>query len=119
MSSLPQNELVEFDRVCEVYQLTRSQAMREAIRQYIAADTRRIPVVDPESGELEAIARGEKGISRGEYVTSRSCCMNWTLIVERGAQTLLTRRVSNLHPPNWWITLLTNRRAAVRSAESS
>jgi predicted transcriptional regulator len=119
MSSLPQNELVEFDRVCEVYQLTRSQAMREAIRQYIAADTRRTPVVDPESGELEAIARGEKGISRGEYVTLAVLLHELDADRQEGAQTLLSKRVSNLHPPNWWITLLTNRRAAVRSAESS
>jgi metal-responsive CopG/Arc/MetJ family transcriptional regulator len=58
-TSLPQDELTEFDRVREAYHLTRAQAMREAIRQYIAAGTRRIPVVDPEPGELEAIARGE------------------------------------------------------------
>ena len=69
-TSLPQDELAEFDRVCEAYHLTRSQAMREAIRQYIAAGARRsIPVVDPEPGEIEAIARGEEAIARGELVT--------------------------------------------------
>ena len=68
-TSLPQHELAEFDRVREAHHLTRSQAMREAIRQYVAAGTRRIPVVDPEPGELEAIARGEAAIARGEYVT--------------------------------------------------
>jgi metal-responsive CopG/Arc/MetJ family transcriptional regulator len=68
-TSLPQDELAEFDRVREAHHLTRSQALREAIRQYIAAGTRRIPVVDPEPGEIEAIARGEEAIARGEYVT--------------------------------------------------
>ena len=66
---LPADELAEFDRLRAQHNLTRAQAMREAIRQYIAAGTRRIAVVDPEPGELEAIARGEAAIGRGEYVT--------------------------------------------------
>jgi metal-responsive CopG/Arc/MetJ family transcriptional regulator len=68
-TSLTQDELAEFDRACERYNLTRSQALREAIRQYLAAGTRRISIVDPEPGELDAISRGEAAIARGEYVT--------------------------------------------------
>jgi predicted transcriptional regulator len=91
--------------------------MREATRHFIAAaDTRRTPVVDPESGELEAIARGEKEISPGEYVTLAELLQELDADRREGAQTLLTKRVRKLHPRNRWITLLTNRRAAVRSA---
>jgi hypothetical protein len=67
-TSLPQDELAEFDRMRATYHLSRAQAVREAIRQFVAGGARRIPVADPEPGELEAIARGEEAISRGEYV---------------------------------------------------
>ena len=68
-TSLGEDELAEFDRARQRRNLTRSQAMREAIRQYISAGSRRIRVADPEPGEIEAILRGEAAIARSEYVT--------------------------------------------------
>ena len=68
-AALSDDELAQLDRLRERYKLTRAQAVREAVRHYIAAGTRVIPVVDPEPGELEIINRGEAAIARGEYVT--------------------------------------------------
>src|SRR5207245_6027132 len=68
-TTLSQEDVVAFDRVRREAKLSRAALAREAIRQYIAGAIRRIPVVDPEPGELEAIVQGEAAIARGEYVT--------------------------------------------------
>ena len=68
-TTLPQEELAAVDRVCRREKLSRSALLRVAVRQYVAGATRRIPVVEPQPGELEAIARGQAAIARGEYVT--------------------------------------------------
>ena len=68
-TTLSQEDVAALDRVRREEKLSRAGLAREAIRQYIAGAIRRIPVVDPEPGELEDIARGEAAIARGEYVT--------------------------------------------------
>ena len=69
--SLPPAMVDELDRVRKREHRTRSELMREALRHYTTASERmlRIPVVDPEPGELEAAEQGRAAISRGEYVT--------------------------------------------------
>jgi len=65
--SLPQEELVALDRARD--NLTRAQALREAIRRYVWRDSdRRIPVEDALPDEREAIEEGQAQIARGEYV---------------------------------------------------
>jgi predicted transcriptional regulator len=69
--SLPPPMVEELDRARQREHRTRSELVREALRQYAAAGERlrRIPVVDPEPSELEAIERGRAAIERGDYVT--------------------------------------------------
>jgi metal-responsive CopG/Arc/MetJ family transcriptional regulator len=69
--SLPPPMVEELDRVRQREHRTRSELVREALRQYVAASERmqRIPVADPEPGELEAAQRGREAIKRGEFVT--------------------------------------------------
>ena len=67
--SLPQEELVALDRVRKRDNLTRAQALREAIRRYVWQDSERmIPVEDALPDEIEAIEEGQAQIARGEYV---------------------------------------------------
>ena len=67
--SLAQEELAALDRVCKRDNLTRAQALREAIRRYVWQDSdRKIPVEDALSDEIEAIEEGQAQIARGEYV---------------------------------------------------
>ena len=67
--SLPQEELIALDRVRKRNNLTRAQALREAIRRYLRQDSdRRIPVEDALPDEIEAIEEGQAQIARGEYV---------------------------------------------------
>ena len=67
--SLPQEELVALDRVRRRDNLTRSQALREAIHRYVGQDSdRKIPVEDALPDEIEAIEEGQEQIARGEYV---------------------------------------------------
>ena len=68
-TTLSQEDVVALDLVRREEKLSRAALLREAIRQYIGGATRRIPLVDPDPGELEAIAQGEAAIARGEYVT--------------------------------------------------
>ena len=68
MTTLLPEELVEFDRVRERRSLSRSQAVREAIRWYIGAMRSLPPAEDPLPDEIEAIRRGKEQIARGEYV---------------------------------------------------
>ena len=65
---LPPEELAEFDRVRERQSLSRSQALREAIRWYIGAMRSLPPAENPSPDEIEAIRRGKEQIGRGEYV---------------------------------------------------
>ena len=64
-TSLPQTELAEFDRIREEYNLTRSQALREAVRRYLAA-MRRLPAPEePLPDEVEALREAEEEFARG------------------------------------------------------
>ena len=67
--ALPQEELVALDRLRKRDNLTRAQALREAIRRYVSQDSKRaIPVEDALPDEIEAIEKGQAEIARGEYV---------------------------------------------------
>jgi len=67
--ALPQEELVALDRARKRDNLTRAQALREAIRRYVWQDSdRTIPVEDALPDEIEAIEEGQAQIARGEYV---------------------------------------------------
>jgi metal-responsive CopG/Arc/MetJ family transcriptional regulator len=67
--ALPQEELVALDRLRRRDNLTRAQALREAIRRYVSQDSnRKIPVEDALPDEIEAIEKGQAEIARGEYV---------------------------------------------------
>jgi metal-responsive CopG/Arc/MetJ family transcriptional regulator len=64
-TSLPQAELAELDRIREEYNLTRSQALREAVRRYLAA-VRRLPAPEePLPDEVEALREAEEEFARG------------------------------------------------------
>ena len=65
---LPPEELAEFDRVRERQSLSRSQALREAIRWYIGAMRSLSPAENPSPQEVEAMRRGKEQIGLGEYV---------------------------------------------------
>ena len=65
---MPPEELAEFDRVREHLLLSRSQALREAIRWYVGVMRSLPPAEDPSPDEIEAIRRGREQIARGEYV---------------------------------------------------
>ncbi len=67
-TTLPPDELAEFDRVCDRQSLSRSQALREAIRWYIGAMRSLPPAEEPSPDEIEAIRRGKEQIARGEYI---------------------------------------------------
>ena len=67
--ALPQEELVALDRLRKRDNLTRAQALREAIRRYVWQDfDQKIPVEDALPDEIEAIEEGQAQIARGEYV---------------------------------------------------
>jgi predicted transcriptional regulator len=67
--SLPAEMLQELDRLRKREHRSRSELLREAFRQYVAGGpARRIPIVDPEPGELEALEYGRRQTERGEYV---------------------------------------------------
>jgi metal-responsive CopG/Arc/MetJ family transcriptional regulator len=68
-TSLPPEELVALDRVRKRDNLTRAEALREAIRRYVSQGSdRRIPAEDALPDEIEAIEEGQAQIARGEYV---------------------------------------------------
>ena len=68
ISLLPE-EVVALDRVRKRDNLTRAEALREAIRRYVSQDSdRQIPVEDALPDEIEAIEEGQAQIARGEYV---------------------------------------------------
>ena len=64
-TSLTQGELAELDRIREEYNLTRSQALREAVRRYLVA-MRRLPAPEePLPDEVEALREAEEEFARG------------------------------------------------------
>ena len=66
--ALPPEELAELDRVRERQLLSRSQALRKAIRWYVGIMRSLPPAEDPLPDEVEAIRRGKEQIARGEYI---------------------------------------------------
>lgn len=67
--SLPAEMLEEIDQVRKRERRSRSELLREAFRRYVAGEpTRRIPIVDPEPDEVNALERGRAQTARGEYV---------------------------------------------------
>ncbi len=67
--SLPAEMLDELDRVRQREHRSRSDLIREALRRYVAgAPARKIPIVDPEPGEFDALEYGRQQTERGEYV---------------------------------------------------
>ncbi len=67
--SLPVEMLDELDRVRKREHRSRSDLIREALRQYVAGGpVRRIPIVDPEPGELDLLECGRRQTERGEFV---------------------------------------------------
>jgi hypothetical protein len=64
-TSLSDDEVAEFDRIREVHNLTRSQALREAVRRYLAT-MRHLPAPeDPLPDEVEALREAEEEFARG------------------------------------------------------
>ncbi|MFZ3233948.1 MAG: ribbon-helix-helix protein, CopG family [Stellaceae bacterium] len=66
-TSLFEDEIEALDRVRERQQLSRAEAVREAVRWYISAMHSLPPTEDPLPDEVEAIDRGQQQIARGEY----------------------------------------------------
>jgi metal-responsive CopG/Arc/MetJ family transcriptional regulator len=64
-TSLPDNELDQFDRVRERQNLSRSEALRQAVRWYIGAMRRLPPPEEPLPDELEALREAEEEFARG------------------------------------------------------
>ena len=67
-TTLLSDELAEFDWLCERQAVSRSQALRQAIRWYVGAMRSLPPAEEPLPDEVEAIRRGREQIGRGEYV---------------------------------------------------
>ena len=64
-ASLPEEELAELDRLREQHNLTRSQALRQAVRWYVGAMRGLAPPEDPLPDEVEALREAEAEFSRG------------------------------------------------------
>ena len=64
-TSLPPEELKQLDQVRERQKLSRSQALRQAVRWYIGAMRRLPPAEDPLPDELQALREAEQEIARG------------------------------------------------------
>ena len=58
----------EFEKVRKIENRTKSELVREALRQYFYFSSR-FPVVNASKAELAAIKRGRAAFARGEYVT--------------------------------------------------
>jgi hypothetical protein len=65
-TSLRERELAELDRVRERQDLSRAEAIREAIRWYVGAIGRLPPAEEPSLDEFDAIRQGEAEFARGE-----------------------------------------------------
>jgi metal-responsive CopG/Arc/MetJ family transcriptional regulator len=68
ITSLPEADLAALDNVRERQNLTRSEAVREAIRWYVGVMARLPPAEDALSDEIKAIEQGQQQIARGEYI---------------------------------------------------
>jgi predicted transcriptional regulator len=67
--TLPAEMLEELDRVRKRERRTRSALLREAFRCYVSGEpARRIPIADPEPGELDALEHGRTQTARGEFI---------------------------------------------------
>ena len=64
--SLPPEMLAEFEHFRKTEHRTKSELVREALREYFE---KRIPVVRATAAEIRAIRRGRAAIARGDYVT--------------------------------------------------
>jgi metal-responsive CopG/Arc/MetJ family transcriptional regulator len=64
-TELPAEELDELDRVRERQNLSRSEALREAVRWYIGAMRRLPPAEEPLPDELAALREAEEEFARG------------------------------------------------------
>jgi metal-responsive CopG/Arc/MetJ family transcriptional regulator len=64
-TSLAEEELAELDRLREQHSLSRSQALRQAVRWYVSAMQRLAPPEDPLPDEVEALRDAEAEFSRG------------------------------------------------------
>ena len=63
--SLPDEELAELDRLRERQNLSRSEALRQAVRWYIGAMRHLPPPEEPLPDELEALREAEAEFARG------------------------------------------------------
>jgi len=64
-TSLSEEELAELDRLREQQSLTRSQALRQAVRWYVDA-IHRLPLpAEPQPDEVEALRDAEAAFARG------------------------------------------------------
>ena len=64
-TSLPDEELDELDRVRERQNLSRSEALRQAVRWYVGAMRHLPPAAEPLPDELEALREAEEEFARG------------------------------------------------------
>ena len=64
-TSLQAEELDQLDRVRERQNLSRSQALRQAVRWYVGAMRRLPPAEEPLPDELEALREAEEEFTRG------------------------------------------------------
>ncbi len=64
-TSLQAEELDELDRVRERQNLSRSQALRQAVRWYVGAMRRLPPAEEPLPDELEALREADEEFARG------------------------------------------------------
>ena len=64
-TSLPAEEVAELDRVRGRQNLTRSQALRQAVRWYIGAMRHLPPAEEPQPDELEALRQSEEEFAHG------------------------------------------------------
>jgi metal-responsive CopG/Arc/MetJ family transcriptional regulator len=64
-TSLPDEELAELDRVREWQNLSRAQALREAVRWYVRTMRQLPPPEEPLPDELEALREAQEEFARG------------------------------------------------------
>ena len=64
-TSLPREELAELDRIREQQNLSRSQALRQAVRWYLGAMRRLPPPEEPLPDEVEALREADAEFAGG------------------------------------------------------
>ncbi|MBI2371748.1 MAG: ribbon-helix-helix protein, CopG family [Deltaproteobacteria bacterium] len=67
--SLPAAMIRKVEEVRKAEHRTRSELVREALRNYFFLSDRRFPEVTASPAELRAIRRGRAAYARGDYVT--------------------------------------------------